>query len=201
MASDDTVLVCSLQMNSHRSLRFVQAILCAIPLCSAIASAQPGDRISTFDSNITIAKDRTLRVDEKFEIANLNGFFDLGFHRRLPVKRSGPQRIKAGSFQDIRARVDGSDAVVRTTQSDNSLDVAISIAPASWSRSKHVIELSYTAKHQFLVYPDFEDLNQDISGEWPIPIDRASVELNFPGGNPKQCQHLGRYRFKHRFSA
>jgi hypothetical protein len=172
-------------MDSHPSLRFVPAILYAILLGSAIANAQPGDRISTLDSKITVAKDRTLRVDEKFEITNDNGFFDLGFHRRLPVEPSGPQRAKAGSFQDIQARVDGSDAVVRTTQSDNGLDVGLSIEPATWSRDKHVIELSYTAKHQFLVYDDFEDLNHDVSGQWPIPIDAASVELNFPGGIPR----------------
>lgn len=171
-------------MDSHRSWRFVLAVLWAILLCMAIANAQPGDRISTLDAKITVAKDRTLRVDEKFEITNDNGFFDLGFHRRLPVNPSGPQRAKASSFQDIRARVDGSDAVVRATQSDQDLDIAISAEPASWSRGKHVIELSYTAKHQFLVYDDFEDLNYNVSGHWPIPIDRASVELNFPGGIP-----------------
>jgi Predicted membrane protein (DUF2207) len=171
-------------MDSHRSSRFVQAILYALLLSSAIANAQTGDRISRFDSKITVAKDRTLYVDEKVEITNDNGFLDRGFHRRLPVKASGPQRTKAGSFQDIRATVDGSEALVRTTHNDEFWDVEISIAPASWSPSKHVIELSYTAKHQFLVYDDFEDLNQNISGKWPIPIDRASVELNFPSGIP-----------------
>jgi hypothetical protein len=170
-------------MDLHRSLHFVQAILYAI-LCSAIAAAQSGDRITTLDSRITVAKDRLLRIDEKFEIANDNGFFDSGFHRRLSVKAPGPQRIKVGSFQDIRARVDGSDAVVRTAPSDEGRNIELSVQPASWSRGKHVIELSYTAKHQFLVYDNFEDLNQDISGEWPIPIDKASVELNFPDGFP-----------------
>jgi hypothetical protein len=171
-------------MHSHRSLRFVQAILFAILLCSAMANAQLRDRITTFDSSITVTRDRTLHVDEKLEITNDNGFFDPGFHRRLTVKALGPQRAKAGSFRDIWAKVDGSDAVVHTTQNDEGRNIEISIQPASWSRGKHVIELSYTAKHQFLVYDDYEDLNQNISGDWPVPIDRASVELNFPGGIP-----------------
>jgi len=172
-------------MDLHNSLRFEQAILYAFLLCVAIANAQSSDRISTFDSKITIARDRTLRVDEKFGITNDNGFFDLGFHRRLPAKAAGAQRTKAGSFQDVRARVDGSDAMVRTTQSDEGRNIEISIQYAGRSRGKHVIELSYTAKHQFLVYDDFDDLNQNISGAWPIPIERASVELNFPGGIPR----------------
>ena len=178
------MLVCCLQMDSQRSLRFVRAVLYSVLLSSAIANAQPGDRISRFDSKITVAKDRTLYVDEEVEITNDNGFLDRGFHRQLPVKAAGPQRTRAGSFQDIRASVDGSDALVRTTRKDEFWDVEISMAPAGWSRGKHLIELSYTAKHQFLVYDDFEDLNQNTSGQWPIPIDRASVELNFPSGIP-----------------
>ncbi len=179
------VLICFPPMGFDRSLRLVQDISCAILFCSAIANAQTGDRISTLDIKVAVAKDRTLRVDEKFEITNANGFFDAGFHRLLPIRPAGPQRVKSGSFQDIRARVDGSEAVVRATQSDKELDVGVSIEPASWSRDKHVVELSYTAKHQFLVYDDFEDLNWNVSGHWPIPIDRASVELSFPGGIPK----------------
>jgi hypothetical protein len=171
-------------MDSYRSLRFVQDLACAIVLCSAIANAQAGDRISRFDSKIRVAKDRTLHVDETFEITNDNGFLDHGFHRRLAVKAAGPQRIKAGSFQDIRAKVDGSDALVRTVPSDDGRDIEISIEPTSWSRGEHVIELSYTASHQFLVYDDFEDLNQNISGTWPIPIEKATVELSFPAGMP-----------------
>jgi hypothetical protein len=149
-----------------------------------VANAQAGDHILTFDSKIAVAKDRTLSVDERFEITNENGFLDAGFHRRLPVKPSRPQRAKAGSFQDIRARIDGSDAVVRTTQTNELLDLGVFLEPAGWSPGKHVVELAYTAKRQFLVYDDFEDLNENISGEWEIPIDRASVELNFPDGVP-----------------
>lgn len=153
-------------------------------LCSAVANGQTGDRILSLDSRVRIAKDRTLSVEERFEITNDYGYLDGGFHRSLTAKAEGPQRAKPGSVLNVRARVDGSDFPAHTTQDKDSLDIAI-VHPAAWSRGRHVIELSYTAKHQFLVYDDFEDLNQDISGEWPIPVERATVELSFPSGMPE----------------
>jgi hypothetical protein len=160
------MLGCSLLM-SCRSFQFVQAILYgilvftsvpyAILVCGTIANAQPGDCILTFDSKIRISRDRTLHGDERFEITNNHGFFDTGFHRQLRIKPSGPQRAKAGSFQDIWAKVDGSDAAIRTVQNNEVLDIGISLELAGLSRGKHVIELGYEARHQFLVYDDFED--------------------------------------------
>ena len=171
-------------MNCGTRFRLVQAILSVSLLCSALANAQAGDRIVSFDSKLTIARDRTLFVEERFEIENENGYFDSGFHRRLGARPQGPQRAKSGSVLNVRARVDGSDVPARTTQ--NTDDINIAVIPASaWSRGKHVIELSYTAKHQFLIYDDFEDLNENISGEWPIPVERANVELTFPSGMPE----------------
>ncbi len=171
-------------MELLKTLHLALTLIYGMLLFNAIASAQSGDRILTFDSKIIVAKNRALHVDERFEVANDMGFFDNGLHRRLRIKPSGPQRAKPGSFQSIRAKVDGHDALVRTTEDKDVFDVAISTETGSLSRGNHLIELSYAAKHQFLVYDDFEDLNQDISGEWPVTIDKATVELDFPGRLP-----------------
>jgi hypothetical protein len=152
-----------------------------------ISSGQSADRIVTFHSEISVARDRTLTVTEKFEFVNDAGTFTDGFHRRLWIKAAGPQRARAGGFQSITAQVDGSDGVVQT--SVNSIVYDVQILPPSnrWSPGTHSIELHYTAKHQFLIYDDFEDLNQDISGEWPVPIEKADVELMFPAGFPNDA--------------
>lgn len=92
--------------------------------------------------------------------------------------------MQAGSFQNIRARVDGSDAAVRTIQNNQVLDIGIFLEPAGLPRGKHIIELGYETRHQFLVYDDYEDFNQNVSGEWTVTIDKATVELNFPEGIP-----------------
>jgi predicted membrane protein DUF2207 len=95
--------------------------------------------------------------------------------------------VKAGSFQSVSAKVDGHDAVLRTNESGNIFDIGIAAETGTLSRGNHVIELSYTAKHQFAVYDNFEDLNQNISGEWTVSIEKATVELNFPGELPKDA--------------
>jgi Predicted membrane protein (DUF2207) len=166
---------------------FLQFFVCGPLLCTGIASAQSADRILTFDSKITVDRDRTMHRAERFEIANETGFFDSGFHRQLWIKHLNPQRVKVGPFQSVAVRVDGHDAVVRTSEERNALDIGIATETGTLSRGNHVIELSYTAKHQFAIYDDFEDLNQDISGEWPVTIERATVELSFPGELPKEA--------------
>jgi len=89
-------------------------------------------------------------------------------------------RPRPGTIESIRAKVDGRDAQVTTEQADT---FYIGV-PGSWSRGNHIIELSYTAKNQFSVYDSFEDLNENITGEWSVPIEKAVIELSFPAGVP-----------------
>ena len=128
-----------------------------------------------------------MHVAETFEIVNDSGFFDSGFHRRLWIKPVNPQRTKVGSFQIVGAQVDGQVAAIRVSEDGIAFDIGISTEIGTLSPGTHTIELRYTAKHQFAVYDDFEDLNQDISGEWPVSVERATVELNFPEGFPKDA--------------
>jgi hypothetical protein len=154
-------------------------VVCLASITAGSASGQSSDRIVTFDSKIIIGRDRALIVSERFEILNNGGTFSDGFHRRLGLKPAGPERAKAGGFDSISATIDGSDAIIQTSGDSNILDIEISPKSKIMSPGMHTIELNYTANHQFLIYDDFEDLNQNISGEWPVPMDKAAVELIF----------------------
>jgi Predicted membrane protein (DUF2207) len=167
--------------------RFLQFFVCGPLLCTGIVTAQSADRILTFDSKITVDRDRTMHVAERFEIANETGFFDSGFHRRLRIKPISPQRAKPGSFQATSAKVDGHGALLRAGEDSGVFDIGVSTETNTLLRGNHVIELNYTAKHQFAIYDDFEDLNQNISGEWPLSIEKATIELNFPEGLPNEA--------------
>lgn len=134
---------------------FLQFLVCGSLLCTGIATAQSPDRILTFDSRITVDRGRTMHVEERFEIANETGFFDTGFHRRLGIKPTSPQRAKPGSFQPIGAKVDGHDTLLHASKDRDVFDIGISSDTGTLSRGNHVIELSYTAKHQFAIYDDF----------------------------------------------
>ena len=170
------------------NLSFIAKFLaCGMFLCAGIARAQTTDRILAFESQITVDRDRTMHVEELFRIVNDNGFFDSGFHRRLRIKPVSPQRVKAGTFESVGAKIDGHDAVVGTKPDGDVFDIGIATETGALPRGAHVIELGYTAKHQFSIYDNFEDLNQNISGEWPVSIEKATVELNFPEGLPKEA--------------
>jgi hypothetical protein len=66
--------------------------------------------------------------------------------------------VKAGSFESVGAKVDGHDAVVGTRQDGDVFDIAVAAEIGILPRGKHVIELSHTAKHQFAIFDNFEDL-------------------------------------------
>jgi hypothetical protein len=175
------------EMRASRLYRIARLCVYSSLLGIGIARAQAPDRIQTLDSQIKLDRDRTFHAEERFEIVNGSGVFDSGFHRQLRIKPVSPQRVKAGSFQSVGARVDGHDAVLRTSERGSVFDIEIVSATGPLSRGNHVIELSYTAKHQFVIYDNFEDLNQDISGEWPVSIEKATVELNFPEELPQEA--------------
>jgi hypothetical protein len=128
-----------------------------------------------------------MHVEELFDIVNDSGVFDGGFHRRLWIKPVNPQRVKAGSFESVGAKIDGHDAVVGTSRDGDVFDIGIATEIGFLPRGEHVVELSYTARHQFAIFDNFEDLNQNISGEWPVSIEKATVELNFPEGYPTKA--------------
>ncbi len=175
------------QMKTSKLPFIAKLFVCGTFLYGGTARAQTPDRIRAFDCQITVDRDRTMHVEERFEIVNDKGVFDSGFHRRLWIKPVSPQRVRLGSFQSVRAKVDGHDVVLRTSEDGNVFDIGIATETGTLSRDNHVIELSYTAKHQFAICDNFEDLNQDISGDWPVSIEKATVELNFPEGLPKEA--------------
>jgi hypothetical protein len=157
-------------------------------LCSGIATAQISDCIRTIDSKIVVDKDRTMRVEERLEIVNAAGTFDAGIHRRLLIRPAGQERAKAGSFESIEAQVDGRDAVVHAAeQASGVFDIAIGTNTGTFSRDKHIVDLRYLAKNQFAIYDDFEDLNQSVTGEWPVTVEKATVELTFSAGLPRDA--------------
>ncbi len=113
------------QMNPSKLSFIAKLFVCGTFLCGGIARAQTPDRIMAFDCRITVDRDRTLHVEERFEIVNGSGIFDNGFHRQLRIKPISPQRVKVGSFQSVGAKVDGHDAVLRTNEDGNVFDIRV----------------------------------------------------------------------------
>lgn len=165
----------------------MRLFVCGTFLWGGIARAQNTDRISALYSKITVDRDRTIHVQETFDLVSNRGFFDGGFHRRLAIDPAGPGRTKPTSYQVIGAKIDGHDAAPRTRVDGDVLDIAIAPETGNLPRGNHIIELSYASKHQFQVYKDYEDLGLDISGKWPLIVMKVAVELNLPKGLPREA--------------
>jgi hypothetical protein len=171
----------------RRRLRLASGPLigCALLAC-LILQGQTSDRISSFNSEITVDKDRTVHVHEKLQITN-NGFFDRGFHRRLEIRPANRGRLREGSYQPRVATIDGQTALVRAGEDSGEFDIAIVPHDGALSRGDHAIEVIYDAKYQFAIYRDYEDFNQSVTGEWPLTVEKAAVVLSLPAGLPKKA--------------
>lgn len=82
-------------------------------------------------------------MKETIEVANDDGLFDKGFHRRLSLKPASPERSKPGSFESIQAKVDGRDAHIKTTQENDIMDIGLSAEGHGRTRGGHIIELTW----------------------------------------------------------
>lgn len=147
-------------MRSNKSSLLAKVLVGCTLICGGFASTQ--DRILTFDSRIVVDRDRTTHFQERFAVVNESGIFDGGVHRRLRIKPAAPERLKTGSFQSFGVKVDGKDATLRMSQDGDGQDgdvedLGISALGGALSRGEHVIELTYTAKHQFEVYDTYDD--------------------------------------------
>jgi hypothetical protein len=154
--------------------------------------AQSVDRIVAFHSEISIAKDRTQIVHEKFEVDNVAGAFDDGLRRRFGVAPAGPNRIKASSIESVSAKVDEVDGAIQIKRDNDGIEVHVMPPTNPWARGSHTVELHYIAKHQFRVYDGYDGLDKNISGVWPVPIEKADVQLFFPDGWPP-LSNVGAY--------
>ena len=155
-------------------------------LYGGIAKSQTSDRIVTFDSRVKVDRDRTLHVEERIAIFNDTGVFDNGLHRQLRLAPASPERVRAGSIESVAAKVDGHDALLRTSVDKDMFRIVIVTKTGALPRGSHLVDLSYTAKNQFALLHDSEDLNRNITGDWPVSIERATVELTFPGKIPDE---------------
>ena len=128
-----------------------------------------------------------MHVEERLEIVNVGGTFDAGIHRRLRIRPAGPERAKPGSFESIEAQVDGRDAVIHSAeQAPDVFDIAIGTDTGTFSRGNHLVELRYLAGEPVLHLRRLRRSgSQSVTGEWPVTVEKATVELTFSDGLPE----------------
>jgi uncharacterized membrane protein len=161
----------------------VAAVLVGVTLLGAhAADAQTtGEQIRTYDVNITIQPDGTLRVSELIT-------YDFGSEPHHGILRDLVQQEQFDANQIRRYVVDiqrvsadsGTSSALQETTDGPYLHLRIG-SPSHTITGVHHYRIDYTVAGAPLTFPDHDELNWDaIGNQWPVPIHLVRVTVTAP---------------------
>ncbi|MEO7603118.1 MAG: DUF2207 domain-containing protein [Sphingomicrobium sp.] len=156
------------------------AALAALLLVPAAARAE--ERITSFASDIRIAKNGMLDVTETIEVIAEGIAIRHGIYRDFPtVRRVMGQPGGRASFTPIDVRRDGQDEPYRVENISGGVRVRIGSADTDVAPGAHRYTIHYQSQRQVGHFPDFDELYWNVTGNgWSFPIDRAEARITLP---------------------
>ncbi len=137
--------------------------------------------INSFDARISVNKNATIEVTERI-------VYDFGEDKRHGIFRYIPYSYQAGSetyTADISSVLvtDGIGEPLPFNESRDSGTLTIKIGdPNKTISGEHVYVISYIVKGPFLYFDEQDEFYWNVTGEWPVPINKASVLVDLPSG-------------------
>jgi len=169
-------------------MRWVLALFFALFALPVLAQdTQTGDsseRITSFDSDIAVARNGTLSVTETIAVYSNGEQIRHGIYRDFPTRYTD----KNGSdvhvrFDVTRVTRDGHDEPYATEPIDNGVRVRIGDKNMLIEQGPHVYTLSYMTARQIGFFDTYDELYWNVTGNgWIFPIEKASATIHLPAG-------------------
>ncbi len=184
MVNPHGVTTVSTYRDSVRRTAFTFTLLLALatPWATSTAGAQLGERITSYDVELTVEDDGALLVREVI-------VYDFGGNARRGIQRFIPVRFRFDDRFDRRYPIDVLDVTTSpgapdqtqvTTEADNLL---IRIGdPNRTITGQHTYEITYRVAGAMNGFDDHDELFWNvIGGQWDVPIDQVDVDVSMPG--------------------
>ncbi|MEI9887314.1 MAG: DUF2207 domain-containing protein [Rhizomicrobium sp.] len=147
----------------------------------------PGDtteRITKFDSDITVARNGTLTVAETIAVYVTGDQIRHGIYRDFPTLYTDRRGIRVRvRFDVMSVTMDGSPAPYATESISNGVRVKIGDKDTLVSSGPHSYVLTYITARQIGFFDKYDELYWNVTGNgWIFPIDRASATIHLPKG-------------------
>src|SRR5579864_7236228 len=161
--------------------------LLALPAAAQENDSQAGDgseRITSFDSAITVARNGTLSVTETIAVYANGEQIRHGIYRDFPTRYTD----KNGTSVHVRFDVtsvtrDGHAEPYATESIDNGVRVRIGDKNTLIETGPHVYTLSYMTARQVGFFDNYDELYWNVTGNgWIFPIEKASATIHLPTG-------------------
>ncbi len=148
------------------------------------------EKITTFESNITVHIDATISVTEKinydFETESRHGIF-----RTIPLGNNDGSEIlvKNVSVKDEK----GNDYTFTKTSNNN---ITIKIGdPNKTISGRHTYIISYDVQNALVSFTDFDELYWNVTGnDWQVPMGQVSATISFENIKNEQIKQFSCYQ-------
>jgi hypothetical protein len=161
---------------------FVFALLAFL---AAPAYADESERITSFTSDVTVAKNGVLTVTETIAIVSAGDQIRHGIYRDFPTTYDN---VRTGlmtrvSFAVVKVTRDGHDEPYDISSIDAGQRVKIGDADTELENGPHIYTLTYTTDRQIGFFDGYDELYWNATGNfWPFTIDQARAVIHLPHG-------------------
>lgn len=170
------------------SLAAAFAVVAALPgLARAELPPIPqGERITSFQSDITVRPDGTMRVTETISVIAQGISIKHGIYRDFPTTYTDKRgnRYVVG-FDVVSATKDGQPEKFRVEGRSNGKRVYLGDANVTLPYGPYTYTITYETNRQLGFFPDHDELFWNVTGNgWEFPIDSARATVRLPSSIP-----------------
>jgi len=142
------------------------------------------ERITSFDSDILVARNGTLTVTETIAVYANGERIQHGIYRDFPTRYTDRNGARVHVRFDVTAVTrDGQSEPYTTESIDNGVRVKIGDKDTLVSAGPHVYTLTYMTARQIGFFAKYDELYWNVTGNgWVFPIQKASATIHLPSG-------------------
>ena len=146
-----------------------------------LADSVAGERILSYASDITVARDGTLQVTESIRVRAEGDQIRRGIFRDFPTRYQREGRTVRVGFEVDGVTRNGNPEPYTTERIDNGTRVRIGDADTFLTRGEHLYQIRYRTTRQLGFFDNYDELYWNVIGNaWAFPIDRAEVRIRLP---------------------
>ena len=157
-------------------------------LSAILPAAAQTERITSFDSRITVNADASVQVKETITVEAAGVDIRHGIYRDFPTQ----YRDHAGNkynvlFEIVSLSRDGQSEPYHTEDQDNGVRVYFGSSDYDLPPGEHTYEFEYRANRELGFFPGHDELYWNVTGNgWKFPIDVVSATVLLPPGARRQ---------------
>ena len=164
-----------------RYLLTLLLLLVGAPAQSQVKPESFGERILSYSSDITIARDGELAVTETIRVRSLGIDIRRGIYRDFPTRYQRDGRTVRVGFEVDEVRRNGEPEKWATESIDNGTRVRIGSEDVLLPSGEHVYTIRYRTTRQLGFFENYDELYWNVPGNgWQFPIDQVVATVRLP---------------------